>query len=182
MFSDFNKENVRGVAAVLVLGLMLAACTRQDSSAVHQMGADVVVGDLIYNVTQAEWRDQLDTSNGVRLATSKFLLVSVSITNQGRELVHVPLLTLVDKDGRTTLEADKGEGVPSWLGVLRAVEPGKTESGTMLFDVAQGEYKLRVASGGDVEKEATALVQLKYQATLPAPAPVEQLPSPPSKQ
>ncbi|MBI4890043.1 MAG: DUF4352 domain-containing protein [Acidobacteria bacterium] len=148
---------------------------------VHQMGAEAVVGDLAYNVTQAEWRDALDGVSGARVANARFLLVSISISNRGREAAHVPLLALVDKAGKETLESDKGDGVPQWMGLLRTVEPGESHSGTILFDVAGGEYKLKITSGGDVEKEVTALVELKSQGPAAPANPAEGLPSPPTK-
>ncbi len=182
MFRVFNQGKVVGMMILLVAGLALASCSRkQASGVVHQMGAEAVVGDLAYNVTQAEWKDQLDGTNGVRTANAKFLLVSISITNRGNEAVHVPLLAVADKSGKESLESDKGDGVSSWMGLLRTVEPGKTESGTLLFDVAKGEYKLKISSGGDVEKEVNGFVELKYQTPAVPANPMETLPSPPAK-
>lgn len=152
-----------GAAALAMTALLFTGCAKKSSdSKVYEVGEEIATGSLIYAVTQTTWTDQLEGPNGMRIPVNKFLMVNLSVKNAGREAVGVPLLTLIDANGKEYMELDKGEGVPQWLGALRTLGEGNSESGNLLFDVPQGSYKLRVSSGGDVEKETTALVNLPH--------------------
>lgn len=165
---------------VLTAALLCAAgCRGRKAEAVHPMGAPVTVGDLSYTVYHTEWHDELPGDAGPRKPQHRFLLVTVSITNNGPEDAAAPLLTVIDKNGKETLELDKGEGVPQWFGLLRRIRSTQTETGTLLFDVPPGDYTLRVSSGGDVEKEQTALVNLPYREEAPAGRPTVEPQMPP---
>ncbi len=169
-------------AAALVVALTgLAACGGRKADAVHGMGSPVVTGDLSYTVYHTEWRDELQGDSGPRKPQHRFLLVTVSITNNGPEDATAPLLTVIGKDGKETLELDKGEGVPQWMGLLRRIRSTQTETGTLLFDVPPGDYTLRVSSGGDVEAEQTALVSLPYREEAPAGKPAVEPQMPPGQ-
>lgn len=162
MSVNFFRPRRHGfLAAVAVTALLSAGCVKKSAgSEVHELGEEIAVGSLVYAVTQTTWADQLEGPNGMRIPTNKFLLVNLSVKNAGRDAAGVPLLTLIDANGKEYMELDKGEGVPQWLGALRTLGEGNSETGNLLFDVPQGTYKLRVSSGGDVEKETTALVNL----------------------
>jgi hypothetical protein len=163
-------------------GLLLAGCSRQSADGkISPMGDEVAVGSLVYTVTQTTWAEQLDAPSGLRIPTNRFLMVNVTVKNAGRDPGGVPLLTLLDDKGKEYMELDKGEGVPQWLGALRNLPEGSTETGNILFDVPPGSYKLRVSSGGDVEKESTALINLPYSVERPNVDAHETLPTPPRK-
>lgn len=179
MYAAFRP--VIGIAAAVAVVLSSAACGPRKSDTVHPMGTPVIVGDLSYTVYQTEWRDELQTNMGPRKPEHRFLLVTVSITNNGPEDLTAPLLAVIDKDGRETLELDKAEGVPQWLGLLRRVRSTQTETGVLLFDVPPGDYKLRVSSGGDVEHEQTALVSLPYRVEAPEARPAVEPQMPPAQ-
>jgi len=168
-------------AGAAALVLLLAACSGRNADTVHPMGTPVAVGDLSYTVYGTEWRDELQTDMGPRKPQHRFLLVSVSITNNGPEDRNAPLLAVIDKDGRETLELDKGDGVPQWLGLLRRIRSTQTETGMLLFDVPPGDYKLRVSSGGDVDDEKTALISLPYRVEAPESRPSVEPQLPPEK-
>lgn len=178
MYPAFRQ--VIGAAAPLLI-LIAAACGPGKKDAVHPMGTPVAVGDFSYTVYQTEWRDELQTNAGPRKPQHRFLLVTASITNNGPEDLTAPMLAVVDKDGRETLELDKGDGVPQWLGLLRRVGSTQTETGVMLFDVPPGDYRLRVSSGGDVEHERTALVNLPYRVEAPESRPALEPQMPPAQ-
>ncbi|MCS7043350.1 MAG: DUF4352 domain-containing protein [Bryobacteraceae bacterium] len=148
---------------------------------VHLMGTPVIVGNLSYTVISTEWRDDLQTDMGPRKPQHRFLLVSISVTNNGPEDHNAPLLTLISKDGRQFMELDKGDGVPQWLGLLRRVPSTRTETGVLLFDVPPGDYRLRVSSGGDVDREETALIDLPYRVEAPGAQPAVEPGLPPSQ-
>lgn len=168
-------------ASLAAASLLLAGCGGTKPDTVHAMGAPVVAGDLSYTVYHTEWRDELQTDSGPRKPRHRFLLVTVSITNNGPEDTTAPLLAVIDKNGNESLELDKGEGVPQWLGLLRRIRSTQTETGTLLFDVPPGDYTLRVSSGGDVETEKTALVRLPYREEAPAGSPAVEPQMPPAR-
>lgn len=173
---------VRPAAGALLMVLLAASsCGGRKQDVVHPVGTPVVVGDLSYTVYSTEWRDDLQTDLGPRKPQHRFLLVSVSITNNGPEEHTAPLLAVIDRDGRETMELDKGDGVPEWLGLLRRVGSTQTVTGALLFDVPPGDYRLRVSSGGDVEKEKTALISLPYRVEAPGARPQVEPQMPPSQ-
>ena len=160
----FSAALLGGAAACL---LMLSGCSsaiksKGEASVVHAMGNPVLVGPLTYTIVETDWRDTLDGSSGPILPQNRFLLINITIHNKGAREVGVPLLTLIDASGKEYRELNKGEGVPQWLGLLRTVQSTETESGRVAFDVPQGSYKVRVSSGGDVESETSALIDLPY--------------------
>jgi len=179
MYAAFRP--VIRIAAAVAVVLGSAACGPRKSDTVHPMGTPVIVGDLSYTVYQTEWRDELQTNMGPRKPEHRFLLVTVSITNNGPEDLTAPLLAVIDRNGRDTLELDKAEGVPQWLGLLRRVRSTQTESGVLLFDVPPGDYRLRVSSGGDVDHEQTALVSLPYRVEAPEARPAVEPQMPPAQ-
>jgi len=157
-----------GAAMVMLIVLCVGACSRSAETAKeYEMGNAAVAGPLSYTVINTEWRESLDGASGPTIPAHKYLLVSVSVTNKSAGEVSIPLLLLVDSSGKEYRESDKGDGVPEWLGLLRSVAPSQTDSGNLLFDVPPGSYKLRVSSGGDLEKETTALVNLPYRVEPP---------------
>lgn len=176
-----SRPALAGAAAALALVWAAAGCSGKKQDAVHPMGTPVVVGDLSYTVLNTEWRDDLPTDMGPRKPQHRFLLVSVSITNNGPEDHNAPLLAVIGPDGKETMELDKGDGVPQWLGLLRRVPSTRTETGTLLFDVPPGDYKLRVSSGGDVDREQTALISLPYRVEAPGAQPSVEPRMPPSQ-
>lgn len=179
---SISRRKAVSAAIIAVAALWLAGCSKQASSnKLHSMGEEIATGQLVYLVTQTTWSDQLDGQNGLRVPANKFLLVNVTVKNAGRETAGVPLLTLVDANGKEYMELDNGDGVTQWLGALRTLADGATESGNLLFDVPQGSYTLRLSSGGDVEKESTALVNLPYNVEPGKSASPESLPAPANK-
>lgn len=157
----------------VVMACLLAAtgCGRTDTAAsekVFEMGTPTSVGALSYNVIDASWREALVTSTGPRVPTHRFLVLNLSVTNGGAGTLGVPLLTLVGADGKEYREEDKGEGVSNWMGTIRMVDPALSGQGNILFDVPPGTYKLRVSSGGDPEKEQTALINIPLRVDPPS--------------
>ena len=116
-----------------------------------------------------------------RLPKHRFLLLHVSIANQGATEASVPFLTLIDSKGYEFREEDKGEGVSPWLGYLRSVKQSETLSGRILFDVPPGGYQLRISSGGEAALETTALVEIPYNADAPPVKSEDPMTVPPAK-
>jgi len=180
--SSMIVRGVIGTAVALALMLSGTACSKGgDTGKVYEMGNAAVVGPLSYVVQGTEWRDLLDADTGQRVPSSRFLLVNISVTNKSAGEVSIPLLALVDAQGKEYPELDKGDGVPQWLGLLRSVQPSQVDSGILLFDVPPGSYRLRISGGGDVEHESTALVNLPFTVDSVPAKPADPMAAPPSK-
>jgi hypothetical protein len=141
---------------------MLAGCgARQNSTRIdYQMGERVPVGHLTYNVVETVWRSQLGDAFKLRLPQQRFLVITISVTNSGGKDVSVPLLTLENAAGQTFLEADNGEGLDNWFGILRNLSPAQTQQGRLIFDVPLTSYRLRLPDGGDPGTERFAWVEI----------------------
>jgi hypothetical protein len=82
----------------------------------------------------------------------------VSTVNTASTLVSIPSFTMIDDDGNAYQELENGEGVKEWLGVARRVQPADSLKGTIVFDVPQKHFKLRVAD----EADRFALVDIPF--------------------
>jgi hypothetical protein len=157
-----RRDAICGALAAGAAGL--AACGRGgqggSSGRVYQMGERVQVGNLIYTVLETAWLAELQGATTSRLPKNKFLRIQMTIFNSSNRELSVPMMGLEDPEGIESLELSDGDGVSEWLGILRHVNPSETLQGSALFDVKQGEYKLRVSDGGEPEKEITALVHI----------------------
>jgi len=183
----FNTWQLAAVAPALLVALALSTgCQHRDAAKlkVEAMGTSVAVGKLTYTVVESEWRDILDKGNGEqRMPQHKFLMINLTVANNGSGENAAPLLQLIDSKGETHAEVSEGDGVPEWLGYLRLLQPRESRSGRVLFDIPQGPCQLRVSSGGDPESEEARLVDIPLQVIpeLPhspsLPAPIEPAPS-----
>ncbi|HEY3440831.1 MAG TPA: DUF4352 domain-containing protein [Paludibaculum sp.] len=162
-----GKSDWAGLVALSLIVFTGCSANKSDSGKTHQMGADAKVGALTYNVVETEWKDTLDGAMGPRTPKHRFLLVNLTVTNQGEQAVAIPLLNLIDAKGVEYREEDRGEGVSSWLGILRQAMHEEPLSGRILFDVPPGGYELRISSGGAAETETTAVVHLPFGADAP---------------
>ncbi len=163
--SLLTAGRTRRVASGIGLGLavLLAGCGAGGSAnqtAVYQMGERVQVGPLIYTILEADWLNELPGEASPRIPQNKFLTIRATVTNSGNREVNMPLLNLVDAGNRQILEVEDGKGVEEWFGLYRAIKPADTLPGRFVFDVKPGNYKLLLTDGGDLEKEATALVSI----------------------
>lgn len=151
------------VLAVAVL-VVMAGCSgeagKASSGKTYQMGAPAVAGPLTYTVLHSTWADSIDTADGSATAKQHFLVLELSITNAGPDEEAAPLLFLVDEKGKAAMEEQKLGGAQSWLGLMRSIKPLETMSGKIVFDVPMANYKLKVTSGGDPEKEVEAFVDV----------------------
>lgn len=152
---------------LILAGLMaLAGCSSEDGvlkpagGKTYLMGAPAAVGPLTYTVLHSSWADNLEMGEGVVTAKQRFLILELSITNGGPEDAAVPLLFLVDEKGKQTMEEQKMVGAQQWLGLMRVIKPLETLPGKIIFDVPMANYKLKVTSGGDPEKEVEAFVDV----------------------
>src|ERR1700722_12835349 len=146
---NMRKSEIFG-ALVLPLCLVFSGCSQQNSTRLdYQMGEQIPVGPLTYNVIQSTWSNQLGEGFKIRSPQQRFLLVSISVTNGGGKEVALPLFKLENYRGESIPESDNPEGVPNGIGILRSVTPAQTLQGALLFDVPLAAYKLILTDGGE---------------------------------
>ena len=146
------------LAVSLLAGCRSLVATRAE----YQMGDKIPAGPLTYNVVEKVWRSQLGENFQVRTPENRFLLITVSATNGGTTEVSVPLLELEAPDGKLYRESENGEGVDSWFGLLRTLQPSQTQQGRIIFDVPLGSYRLRLSDGDSTTGRYT-YVQIPLQ-------------------
>lgn len=128
-----------------------------------RMGERVTVGNLVYSVAHSTWQTHLGEGGGQRVPENRFVTVEVTVSNSGSQEVAVPLLTLVDANGKAYLESENGEGVSNWMGLLRIVKPVQALNGNLLFDVPRASYKLQLTDGAEPDEEKTAFVDIPLE-------------------
>lgn len=166
---------VAAIGCVLVASAGCGTSIRPEKT--YPAGSTVDVGSLSYSVTNTEWANSLEGQAGPRVPRHKFAVVTLSVTNKKSDAATLPLLSMVDATGQQYLESDSGEGLSNWLGLFRNIDPNGSDGGQIVFDLpaGKGPYKLRVSSGGEVDKEVTALIEVPDEKASPASGP---LPSP----
>jgi hypothetical protein len=160
---------------VALLAILLAGCGKSlPPEKTYPAGSTVELGPLSYSIGATEWQSSLDGERGPRVPSGRFLIVTVSVTNKKSDESTMPLLSALDSSGQPYLELDSGEGLANWLGLFRNIPANGNEGGQIVFDVPpdKGPYKIRISSGGDIEKELTALVEVPDENAAPSTAPV----------
>ncbi len=157
---------LKSTAVVLCLSLLGSCTTPTPPPSVYKMGEKVQVGPLIYTVLSADWRTDLGDGAEKTAAKDRFLIVHLTITNSGGAQIGAPLTRLLDAKGKEHGELQEVKNLPQWLGLLRMLTPAETNTGTIVFDVPLGIYKLRV-SGGEIENERTAEIELPLELKTP---------------
>lgn len=147
-------------SACVTLGSGCSSPKAIKSTADFKLGEPVGVGSLTYNVIETSWASQLGSISIARLPERNFLLVHLSVTNGGGQSVSIPFLTVENAAGDHFQESENGQGVDSWLGMLREVKPAETEQGWILFDVPTNSYRLQLVDGGESSVEHSAYVAL----------------------
>lgn len=137
-------------ALLCVLLTILAACS-DDAARIRtfNMGERVQAGPLVYNAYDTHWYLTLGPPAAPRVPSNRFLVVRLSIANNGATDSSVPTLSLVDDSGQLIHEVSDGTGVPDWIGVARKIGPTDSERGNIAFDATPRHYKLRVADETD---------------------------------
>jgi hypothetical protein len=122
------------------------------------MGERIQVGKLVYNVTEAEWKGEVEGAK--QLPKDRFLQLRVSVTNSGGAEVALPMLRLIDAKGAEIPEFTEIESNTRWMGVIRRLQPALTETGFLFFDVPVGAYKLEVVDNSNPDDERVAHVEI----------------------
>lgn len=164
------------LTVALAAALPLGGCKKDESQQTDfQMGERVIATPLLYNVVQTVWRTQLGNLFKVRVPDHRFLLISLSATNNGGKPVSVPFFMLEGSNREEYRELQTGDGVDNWFGLLREIAPGETRLGNIVFDVPLASYRLRLTNGGEPGSERLVWVDIPLRidtdtgATTPLP-------------
>ena len=147
------------------------------SEKTYPIGSAAEVGPLTYAIVGTEWHGSLQGERGPRVPSGRFLILTISVTNKTPDAVTMPLLSLVNASGEPYLELDNGDGLSNWMGMFRSIPGNGAEGGQIVFDVPaeKGPFKLRVSSGGDVDKEKTALIEVADEKAAPGGGPMPEV-------
>ena len=157
-----KKQTMLASAAVLAL-LSVFSCseTKKESSAKPwHVGERVPLGPFTYSVIESEWKTELTGSKGRIDPKQRFLVLKLTVANTAEERKSISLLQVRNDKGEEFPEMQELEGVPDWLGILRDVQPKKSDTGVIVFDVPFGHYRLIVNDGGVAGEERTSLVDI----------------------
>jgi hypothetical protein len=158
----------------------LSGCNRpQNSTQInYQMGERITNGPLVYNVVQTIWKTQLGDLFTARNPENRFLMISLSATNSGGKEISLPFFSLDGSNGKEFKEAENGDGVDNWFGLLRTLNPAETRQGNLVFDVPLTSYRLRLTDGGEPGTEKIVWVdiplRLDTDTSISMPAPGEK--------
>lgn len=173
--------------------LSAASCAREGveteanlkkASKSFKMGERASVGPITYNVLEANFLTQLGEPGKGKLPENRFLVIRLSITNGAGKEAEIPLLRLVDDQGKEFSESQDADVLSGWFGLIRKIGPTSTEEGRILFDVPARSYKLEVTDGGEAGKEQLAFIEIPIDFDTAEPVPTSggaQVPSVPSK-
>jgi len=125
------------------------------------MGERAEAGPLIYKVLESAWRTQLGEGAHMRVPRHRFLLLRLSLTNGGPDMVTAPHTVLISPSGVEYPELTDAEGAEDWLGLLRRLKSAETIFGWVLFDAPRGDYQLRVSDDAfDPADARLAMIQI----------------------
>ena len=164
---------------------LLSGCGSSSKAAfIYPAGDKATAGPLIYNVLDVHIQPRLgDDITTARTPQNRFFLVKISASNSSSNEVSIPALTLVDDHGKTWAEIADGTNVPDWIGVVRRLDPGGTDTGVVVFDAPAQHYRLRLTD--ETEEDIGIDIPLTFvnestspdfPAADPGPAPI-QVPS-----
>jgi hypothetical protein len=155
------------VLVAAFIAVLLTGCSKPTYPVrTYQMGEKVSLGHIIYTVFETQWLTQAGEPPDVRMPQNRFFLVRMSASNSSGADVIVPNLTVEDDRGNSYPELSNGEGIPQWIGFLRAVHPADAVSGNLLFDCPPGHYKLKIS---DEDGERIAFVDIPLNFTNETP-------------
>src|SRR6185437_13425096 len=106
-------------------------------------GEKAAVGHLTYAIVDSQIVPQLGDSLSPRIPKERFVILQIAVTNSSNVDNPIPAVELVGDDGKEYTELSDGAGVANWLGMVRHVEAGQTERGTVAFDAPAAHYKVR---------------------------------------
>jgi len=164
-----SNKSAFGLFLVATLCVVSPSCGTKSQALVFPIGEKVQVGKLHYQVVDAQWK--AEASGMKEPPKNRVLQVHFTVTNSAGGEVSIPLLRLIDADGKEIAEIAEIEGNPKWMGLIRRLQPAITEEGLIYFDVPVGSYKLEVVDNSEGEDEKVALIEIPASLAPPPAAP-----------
>ncbi len=164
---------------LVAVALLWAGCRQQATTfpvRTYPMGEKVLLGSLTYTVIETEYLTQIGDGPTARIPQSRFFLVKISVANGGADTANVGAFQVEDDNGKVYPEMSEGDGVPEWIGYLRAVRPAEAAQGNAVFDAPPRHYRIRVH---DETGERAALIDIPLNFN--AETPDVPIPGDPSK-
>jgi hypothetical protein len=145
---------LRLLAPLAAFSLLLSGCSStvassQSRAKTYAAGEKAIAGPLTYSIVDTQIQPDLGTDDNRRTPSTRFILIRVSTFNSSNAEVPIPAMTLIDDSGKTYPELADGTGVADWLGIVRKVGPGQTDSGQVAFDAPSQHYRLRLTDAND---------------------------------
>jgi hypothetical protein len=113
----------------------------------HKIGESVLVGNWAYWCDGATWQRSIGSAYSRQYPDAEFLVVDLTIRNNDRTASVLPPLHLIDTEGREYEESSKRVFSDHSFGLLKSLNPMVSSSGSAVFDVPRGEYRLKVSGG-----------------------------------
>jgi hypothetical protein len=118
---------------------------KNEEAKIFGIGEQVTVGDMVYTVTNKSTADQVGPSILPEKASEKFIVIDVTVRNNGNEAVTVDSSFFKLKRGEKTYEADTAASMSANQGengtiensfFMQQLNPDSEMSGRIVFDVA----------------------------------------------
>jgi hypothetical protein len=124
----------------------------------HRIGEEFSIGYWSYRCNGAQWQSMIAGLGRAETPDAEFLVVDLYIRNNDRTASTLPLLKLIDEQGREFDESSKGTFMPGAFDMLKQLNPGVSSQGYAVFDAPHGQYSLEVSGG--FESGEHALIDL----------------------
>ena len=161
MYKITKTTTVTCVTLLALLGASSCSEVKKESTAKPwQMGEKVPLGPFTYSVIDSEWKTDVMTAKGRLDPKQRFLVLRLTVANSAAEPKAISYLAIRNDKGEETTEVQDLEGVEGWMGVLRDIPASGSTTGTIIFDVPLGHYRLVLNDGGAAGEERLSLVDL----------------------
>lgn len=124
----------------------------------HKINERVRVGYWSYMIANWHWADFLGPYPSLERPDAKFLILDMVIENDDRSASTLPLIKVVDAQGREYDETSKDSLSEDSFGILKSLNPGVASRGRVAFDVPVGKYAVMVSGG--LQSSETAIIEL----------------------
>ena len=140
---------IKKVFAAVLLTALLAACSHWgDKAAVHPVKDTVLFDGIEFKVNSREYRYSPIAVSGTPIAPEEvFVIIELSLRNSYNSPVPAqfqPRFTLVDKSGREHAPEKELSSRPAANGGPSELAPKTAYTKRLVFDVPEGDYRLRV--------------------------------------